>query len=214
MNTEYLDRANQQFHNKNYQAALENYNLAISHSPSMPEAYYCRGLVKRIMGDHQGAIQDFSITAILNPKMILAFYYRGISYYEMGDYAYAIANFNHAIFLEPNFANVYYHRAVIHGELGQTEQSIKDFKKTASLAKKQSNADLFQRAKKAQALAKKFSSTNQYNNALVFTLKFVLLSVILGTSIVTLKYLNSDKNLELPTDASVSEIKKENQDNP
>ncbi len=210
MNTEYLDRANQQFHNKNYQAALENYNLAISHSPSMPEAYYCRGLVKRIMGDHQGAIQDFSITAILNPKMILAFYYRGISYYEMGDYAYAIANFNHAIFLEPNFANVYYHRAVIHGELGQTEQSIKDFKKTASLAKKQSNTDLFQRAKKAQALAKKFDNTSQHNNTLVFTLKFVLLSLILGTSIVTLQYLNEKKSLELPNNSSTSEVEKTN----
>lgn len=214
MNTEYLDRANQQFHNKNYQAALENYNLAISHSPSMPEAYYCRGLVKRIMGDHKGAIQDFSITAILNPKMILAFYYRGISYYEMGDYAYAIANFNHAIFLEPNFANVYYHRAVIHGELGHTEQSIKDFKKTASLAKKQSNMDLFQRAKKAQALAKKFSNTNHFNRSLVFTLKFALLSILLGTSIVTLKYLNNDENLELPTDPSISEVKEAEQENP
>ena len=214
MNTEYLDRANQQFHNKNYQAALENYNLAISHAPSMPEAYYCRGLVKRIMGDHQGAIQDFSITAVLNPKMILAFYYRGISYYEMGDYAYAIANFNHAIFLEPNFANVYYHRAVIHGELGQVDQSIKDFKKTASLARKQSNTELFQRAKKAQTMAKKFGNTNRYNNAMVFTLKFFVLSIILGTSIVTLQYLNNGEKLELPTDTSISEVKEANQDKP
>ena len=73
MNIDYLDRANKQFYSKNYEAALENYNLAITHCPSMPEAYYGRGLVKRIMGNHQEAIQDLSIATILSPKMVLAY---------------------------------------------------------------------------------------------------------------------------------------------
>lgn len=196
MNTDYLERANQQFHNKNYQAALENYDLAIQHCPSVPEAYYRRGLVKRILGNHHEAIQDFSIATILNPKMVLAYYYRGISYYEMGDFPYAIANYNHAIFLDAKLANAYYHRAIIYGELGRIAQAIKDFKQAELLAKAQNNYYLQKKAKQAQVLAKKLKGNHRYNKTLVIMFNIGLVASILGILIGNMTYFkdrNSDR---------------------
>ena len=194
MNADYLELANQQFHNKNYQAALANYDLAIQNCPSLPEAYYRRGLVKRIMGNHQEAIQDLSIATILNPKMVSAYYYRGISYYETGDFPYAIANYNHAIFLDPKLANAYYQRAIIRGELGYTHQAIKDFKLAASLAREQNNSYLYKRAKKAQVLAKNLKGSNRYNKALLIAFKVGLLTAIAAITIGNIKYFNEKIN--------------------
>ncbi len=196
MNIDYLDRANKQFYSKNYEAALENYDLAIHHCPSMPEAYYCRGLVKRIMGNHQAAIQDLSIATILSPKMVLAYYYRGIVYSEIGDYSYAIANYNHAIFLEPNLANAYYHRAIIYGELGRINLAIKDFQQAATLAKKQSNKELQKRAKKALGLAKKLKNANLHNRTLIGAFIFTLLTISLGMGINQLKHWQDNQRLD------------------
>lgn len=194
MNIDYLDKANEQFHNKNYQAALENYDLAIRHCPSIPEAYYSRGLVKRILGNHREAIQDLSIATILNPKMVLAYYYRGVSYYEVGDFPYAIANYNHAIFLDSKLANAYYHRAIIYGELGHVSQAIKDFKYAASLAKEQKNNYLYKRAKNAQISAKKLKGSNSYNQTLLSIFKVGLLITVVGITIGNLKYINTKLN--------------------
>ena len=188
MNADYLELANQQFYNKNYQAALANYDLAIQNCPSLPEAYYRRGLVKRIIGNHHEAIQDLSIATILNPKMVSAYYYRGISYYETGDFPYAIANYNHAIFLDPKLANAYYQRAIIRGELGYTHQAIKDFKLAASLAREQNNSYLYRRAKKAQVLARKLKGSNRYNKSLLTIFKIGLLTAITALAIGNINY--------------------------
>ena len=199
MNTDHLSRANQQFHNKNYQAALNSYNLAIQHCPSIPEAYYHRGLVKRILGNHQEAIQDLSIAVLLNPQMVLAFYYRGITYYEIGDFPYALANYNHAIMLEPKLANAYYHRAIIYGELGLIPQGIKDFTQAASLAKEQNNFYLYKKSKNAQVLAKKLKGSNRYNKALLAFFKISLLATIAVVTIGNLKYFKNNLNeVEIP----------------
>jgi tetratricopeptide (TPR) repeat protein len=191
MNTDYLEQANQQFHNKNYQAALKNYDLAIQHSPSIPEAYYHRGLVKRILGIHHEAIQDLSIATILNPKMVLAYYYRGISYYEIGDFAYAIANYNHAIFLDSKLANAYYHRAIIYGELGRISSAIKDFKQAECLAKEQNNYYLQKKAKQAQVLAKRLKGNNRI---LLIIFKVGLLVSFLGVAIGSWTYFQDKVN--------------------
>lgn len=206
MSTEYLNRANQQFHDKNYQAALKNYNLAIQHCPGLPEAYYHRGLVQRILGNHQEAIQDLSIATILNSRMVSAYYYRGVSYYEMGDFPYALANYNHAILLDPKLANAYYHRAIIYGEIGRISQSIKDFKCAASLAKQQNNSYLLKKADNAQKLAKKLRHTNRHNNALLTFFKVGVITVLLGLTIGNLKQFNDKTNEEETSKNSISKV--------
>ncbi|MGK7899412.1 MAG: tetratricopeptide repeat protein [Xenococcus sp. (in: cyanobacteria)] len=183
MDIDYLERANQQFNNKNYQAALENYNLAIKHYPTLAEAYYNRGLVKRIICNHEEAIQDFSIAIILAPKMFLAYYYRGLTYYELGDYPYATANYNYAIMLNPKLARAYYQRAIICGELGRNAQAYEDFQKAATIAKSQKNTDLFKKAKKAQAQLKKLNQSNPLAGKVFFGLKILLLTLFLSAVI-------------------------------
>ena len=206
MNIDYLDKANKQFFNKNYQAALENYDLAIQQCPSIPEAYYSRGLVKRILGNHREAIQDLSIATILNPKMVLAYYYRGVSYYELGDFPYAMANYNHAILLDSKLANAYYHRAIIYGELGHVSQAVKDFKYAASLAKEQKNTYLYKRAKQAQALAKKLRGNNRHNKALLNIFKIGLLITIAGIAIGNLEFVKEKiDSSEIPGTSIIKE---------
>ncbi len=183
MDIDYLERANQQFNEKNYQAALENYNLAIKHYPTLAEAYYNRGLVKRIICNHESAIQDFSIATILKPKMFLAYYYRGLTYYELGDYPYATANYNHAITLNPKLARAYYQRAIICGELGKNAQAYEDFQQAAAIAKSQKDTDLFKKAKKAQAQLKKLDQSNPLVSRIFLVLKILLITLFLTAAI-------------------------------
>ena len=183
MDIDYLERANQQFNEKNYQAALENYNLAIKHYPTLAEAYYNRGLVKRIICNHEEAIQDFSIATILKPKMFLAYYYRGLTYYELGDYPYATANYNHAIMLNPKLARAYYQRAIICGELGKNSQAYEDFQQAAAIARSQKDPDLFRKAKKAQAQLKKLNQSNPIFGQILFVLKAFLVTLFLTAAI-------------------------------
>lgn len=183
MDINYLERANQQFNNKNYQAALENYNLAIKHYPTLAEAYYNRGLVKRIICNHEEAIQDFSIAVILEPKMFLAYYYRGLTYYELGDYTYATANYNHAIMLNSKLARAYYQRAIICGELGKYSRAHDDFQQAAAIAKSRKDTDLFKKAKKAQAQLKKLNQSNPLASKVFFGLKIFLLTLFLSAAI-------------------------------
>ncbi len=192
MDIDYLERANQQFNKKNYQAALENYNLAIKHYPTLAEAYYNRGLVKRIICNHEEAIQDFSIATILKPKMFLAYYYRGLTYYELGDYPYAMANYNHAIMLNSKLAKAYYQRAIICGELGKNAQAYEDFQQAAMIAKSQKDTDLFRKAKKAQAQLKKLNQSNPLVGKIFFVLKAFLLTLFLTAAI---EQINSNFNL-------------------
>lgn len=197
MTIDYLERANQQFSEKQYQAALENYNLAIKHYPTLAEAYYNRGLVKRIIFDHKSAIQDFSIATILKPKMFLAYYYRGLTYYELGDYPYATANYNHAIMLNSKLARAYYQRAIICGELGKNVQAYEDFRQTAAIAKSQKNTVLYKKAKKAQAQIRKLNQPNPLLGKMFTSLKILLLVSLL---IAGIGKINSNSNLKNNTE--------------
>ncbi|ELS03689.1 tetratricopeptide repeat protein [Xenococcus sp. PCC 7305] len=192
MNIDYLERANQQFNEKQYQAALENYNLAIKHYPTLAEAYYNRGLVKRIICNHEEAIQDFSIAIILKPKMFLAYYYRGITYYELGDYPYATANYNHAIMLNSQLARAFYQRAIICGELGKNHQAYEDFRQAAAIAKSQKDIVLYKKAKKAQAQIRKFNQPSPLVSKISVSFKFLLLILLVS---VALGKINNNFNL-------------------
>lgn len=183
MNIDYLERANKQFNEKKYQAALENYNLAIQHYPTLAEAYYNRGLVKRIICNHEEAIQDLSIATILKPKMTLAYYYRGLTYYELGDYPYATANYSHAIMLNSKLAKAYYQRAIISGELGKNSQAYEDFRQAAAIAKSQKDTELFKKAKKAQAQIRKFHQSNPLGSKVFLSFKILLVILLLVTAI-------------------------------
>ena len=198
MDIDYLERANQQFNKKNYQAALENYNLAIKHYPTVAEAYYNRGLVKRIIYNHEEAIQDFSIATILKPKMFLAYYYRGLTYYELGDYPYATANYNHAIMLNPKLARAYYQRAIICGELGKNSQAYEDFQQAAAIAKSQKDTDLFKKARKAQSQLKKLNQPNPLVSKIFIGLKIFLLTLFLTAAIGKI-----NRNLNLINDIEI-----------
>ncbi len=198
MDIDYLERANQQFNKKNYQAALENYNLAIKHYPTLAEAYYNRGLVKRIICNHEEAIQDFSIATILKPKMFLAYYYRGLTYYELGDYPYAMANYNHAIMLNSKLARAYYQRAIICGELGKNSQAYEDFQQAAVIAKSQKDTDLFKKARKAQSQLKKLNQSNPLVRKIFTVLKIFLLTLFLTTAISKI-----NRNLNLINDSEI-----------
>ncbi|MEM9272745.1 MAG: hypothetical protein AAGA80_07250 [Cyanobacteria bacterium P01_F01_bin.143] len=194
MDIDYLERANQQFNQKEYQAALENYNLAIQHYPTLAEAYYNRGLVKRIICEHESAIQDFSIATILKPKMFLAYYYRGLTYYELGDYPYATANYTHAISLNSKLARAYYQRAIICGELGKNNKAYDDFRQAAAIAKSHKDIILYRKAKKAQAQIKKLNQPNPFLDKMFLGCKVLLLLLFLTAAIGTINGNSSLRN--------------------
>ncbi|HEY9610345.1 tetratricopeptide repeat protein, partial [Allocoleopsis sp.] len=80
----------------NHDAALADYEKAISLNPNSARAFYNRGLTRNRLNQHQSAIQDYSEAIRLQPTFAEAFYNRGLSRFNLKNYKEAIDDLNKA----------------------------------------------------------------------------------------------------------------------
>lgn len=80
----YTDRGLAQFELANYQAAMQDFSLAIRLNPHDARAYYNRGCTCFRHGDYHNAIGNFTKALQLNPENTQAYANRGIARHELG----------------------------------------------------------------------------------------------------------------------------------
>jgi len=120
-----------QYDSGNYKEAIKNYNKAISLIPSLIDAYYSRGLSKKMIDDFLGAMEDFNyaINSDYSNKAF-AYYESGlIKYYKLKDIKGALEDYNKAIELKPTEPDFYYSKGI----LSEDYEAIKYFSKTIEL---------------------------------------------------------------------------------
>ena len=102
-----LQLAKEKLQARDYEAAIEKFNLVLNHNPDEFEAYYHRGIAYAEVGLYSNAIGDFNKTIALNKYNAEAYFQRGMTYKQTGDYKQAIRDFEFTLFFKPNHSLAY-----------------------------------------------------------------------------------------------------------
>ena len=97
----YYTRANIRFLEKNYRAALIDFNDAIRINPNYARAYNNRGVVHKLLGNFDAAMRDYTTAIRLEPKNLLSAYYnRAIGHHANQDQESALNDITQYILLK------------------------------------------------------------------------------------------------------------------
>jgi tetratricopeptide (TPR) repeat protein len=107
------------------QEAEALYTKAISLNPTMFQAYFNRGLLRRGVGNLTGALADFQATVSISPAFRGGYVQKGLTHEQMGDRVQAKQDFEEAARVDPRDPEALYHLArLLEGtnELGRAAQ--------------------------------------------------------------------------------------------
>ena len=129
----YYNRGNAKYKLGQKQAAISDYDHAITINPNFTEAYYNRGNAKSELGQKQAAISDYDRAIAINPNYDKAYYNRGNAKSEIGQKQAAISDYDRAIAINPNDAEAYYNRGNAKSKLGQKQAAISDYDRAIAI---------------------------------------------------------------------------------
>ena len=115
-----------QSNRKEYRAAEESLDKAITQTPRMAGLYVNRALVRYNRDDLRGAMADYNICIELEPNNYLAHYNRGLLRANVGEDNLAIEDFNFVLNLEPDNTIALYKRALLLDNTGDYKGAIRD----------------------------------------------------------------------------------------
>ncbi len=121
------------YHNM-FDAAIEQYLIAVKLKPDYTEAYNNRGLAFHKIGQLDKAIADFDKAIALNSSFHQAYLNKGMVYGQIGSLDKAIEEFDKAIAIMPNFL-AYSNRGLAYYLIGEYERSLADLNKAIELNK-------------------------------------------------------------------------------
>ncbi len=122
----YLERGRYKAKHKDYDEAINDFDIYIELYPQKKDGYFNRGLTKFILEDYKGTVIDMTKVIERNPKDDVAFYYRGCSKKELKDYRGAILDFSKAIFLKPRNEEYYEKRIEVKALTTDFKAAIED----------------------------------------------------------------------------------------
>jgi tetratricopeptide (TPR) repeat protein len=97
--------------NKNYQAAIDDFNEAIIHKPNYYRTYEQRGFVFSLISDYQKAERDFRKAVELFPESYTAWSNLGFIYRQTNNFDMSLDCLNTAIRYNNNYVDAYINRA-------------------------------------------------------------------------------------------------------
>ena len=124
-----MNRGNAYRAKADLEAALRDYNEAITLDPKNGGAYVDRGLVLSQKGEFDDADKDYREALQLNPDQWQAYFDRASNYREEGRLDEAMADLNSVTELNPGAAGAYINRGSIHFQKGEMEEAIKEYTK-------------------------------------------------------------------------------------
>ena len=150
-------RGNSKFDNKEYLAALNDFDKSSSLGYKSARLFINRGLSKCNLGNYNDALPDFNLAVNLENKNAEAYFYRGNYFNETGKYTNAIDDFNIAIKLKPAYSDAFIYRGASLRCLGKMEESLNDFNEAVKLDHNKPEAYYFR--------GTLFTMTGKYENA-------------------------------------------------
>ncbi len=111
----------------NLNAALKDYNKALSINPDYGETYVNRGRLYFDQNKHNEALADFNKAIELKPELDEAHINRGATYCVLSQFDKAIIDFNKAEELNPKNKNVFLNRSLLHQTQKNYPEALKDY---------------------------------------------------------------------------------------
>lgn len=118
--------------NKNYEAAIEDLNRAITLDPAFKQAYENRGVAKFYLNDFQGAVDDYSKALEIDPTDFSTHGRRGWARFYLHDYRGAIEDLDIAVSGSQDKFRYYNFRGEAKFRLQDTNGAVADFSKVIS----------------------------------------------------------------------------------
>ena len=112
---------------RQYEAAIADFDEAILLDRNYDSAYNDRGVAKIGLEQYASAIADFDEAIHLYPDYVGAYSNRGIAKAKLGQHEAAIADYDTAIHLKPDLVEAYSNRGLTKAKLGQYASAIADF---------------------------------------------------------------------------------------
>jgi tetratricopeptide (TPR) repeat protein len=119
---------------KQPQAAMQDYNQAISISPTDADILLDRGVLLAEQNDYESALRDYNQAISLKPDYALAYADQGYLYRRMNRPGDALTALSTAIKLNPNLALAYLGRASVYGEKSDWRAMYEDANKLIELS--------------------------------------------------------------------------------
>jgi protein O-mannosyl-transferase len=115
-------------------AALADFNEAISLDPGVAEVWVGKGIVLAGRGQNGAALACFDRALALMPDYLAALNDRGVMKMRTGDLAGAVADFSRSVELDPGSRDAYANRADAYAAMRENERSIADRRRVIALA--------------------------------------------------------------------------------
>ncbi len=119
--------------NKDYQAALGDFNESLGFNPDYYITYDHRGYLFLLMKNEEKAIEDFKKSISLKPDNSFAHNSLGFAYNNLKRFGEALTELNTAIKLKPDYSDAYKNRGKTYIALGRIQEGCTDLKKSLSL---------------------------------------------------------------------------------
>ncbi len=126
---------------KEYDAALAQFNRAIQIAPHLAEAYRGRGSVYHAMGDLPHALADFDRAIEADPRLASAYVQRAKIRTETGDLDGALADFERLLSIRATDPELYLNRGICLIRKGQVHDAADDFRRVLKLTNHSDFAD-------------------------------------------------------------------------
>jgi tetratricopeptide (TPR) repeat protein len=118
---------------KEYAAALREYNEAIRTAPELAEGYLRRGALYQTMGEPALALADFDRALESDPRLAPAYLARAKIRTERGDLDDALADFGELMAIRVNDPESYLHRGICLVKKGRFNEAAADFHRVLKL---------------------------------------------------------------------------------
>jgi tetratricopeptide (TPR) repeat protein len=126
---------------KEFDAALREFNEAIDTAPDRGEAYFRRGCVYQATGQNALALADFDQAIERDPQLAAAYLHRAEARTASGDYDGALADFGQLMLLQADDADCYLNRGICLMKKGLRNDAIADFHRVLKLTNHSDFAD-------------------------------------------------------------------------
>ena len=113
----YYHRGWAYYQTSQYQAAMVDYNRAISMQPRAPEFFLDRGALLIDLKNNERALQDLDYAILLKSDYALAYIDRGIALHNLNRQSEALVSLNKAIELDPSQFSAFENRASIYEDI-------------------------------------------------------------------------------------------------
>lgn len=133
-NEDLFRRAELNYKNKNYQAAIEDYTRFLQLNPNESKAYWQRGAAWVELGNNQEAIKDYTQCLKFQPGLVHVYITRAAIFKDTGNLQRAIDDCTHALSLGSDWDNIAYSlRGDCYGVLENYQAALQDYNQSIRL---------------------------------------------------------------------------------